>query len=194
MSKSSAKTLMKTNKILSENVATVKKVKSKETTKAHQLFEAIAKGLVKDSSTKAKAQHEIYCRGLINKLFADLKLEIVAADAVKIDKITQLETKLNTLTTIVEENTFSLKEKVDKLQHDIQKYVADSGAELTKEREKRSSNTKKLLLHQEKAVVELKELIRVSSEQNKLLVNSLSEDLRLQSTELVTVKENFDNL
>jgi hypothetical protein len=183
--------------LLDSPPAKIKKIKSKEHRESEQLYSSIAKNLVHENSMNSRNEMEIFTRGLINKLFTEFKQEMIVMEVTSSSRMQQMETKITTLSSHIDQSNSALEQKLNKLSDTITKVDTNSKTAFESERSKRLTLTKKIQsdhISDEKAISDLRSEVNASLEQQRKGLTSFGEDLKVQSREVATLKESVDEM
>lgn len=172
----------------------VKKIKSKETRETHHLFENIAKDLIIANFGECKNDLEIFCRGLVNKVFSELRNEIGSIESANAARITNIETKVNAVSTRVDTIVAEQNTKIAKLQEELSRYQTESKESLELERGKRQILTKKVKEGDEKTAEDFKKLYLANKEEQNAQAAQLSNEITNQSKEISKIKDTIEEM
>lgn len=172
----------------------VKKYKSKESRETHHLFENIAKDLIIANFGECKNDLEIFCRGLVNKVFSELRQEIGSIEAANTARISNVESKLTAVSAKVDNVVAEQNIKIAKLQEELGQYRTESKEALEVERGKRQALTKKMQAGDEKRAEDIKKLFLSNKEEQNALAVQISSDVANQAKEISKIKDSIEEM
>lgn len=174
--------------------AKVKKIKSKESRETHNLFENIAKDLIIANFGECKNDLEIFCRGLVNKVFSELRQEIGSIESANAVRISNIESKVNAATTKIDTVVAEQNTKIAKLQEELSRYQTESKEAMEVERGKRQSLTKKMQAGDEKSAEDFKKLFLVNKEEQNATTAQLSTEIANQAKDISKIKDSIEEM
>lgn len=171
-----------------------KKIKSKEEKESRKLFETIASELIEDAKEDIYDELESKCKELVLRSVSELRHEIFTIESSMSNRITQLETKINNLTTAISESKDETKKKFENLQADISTNQQKMHDEVETERNKRILTYKKLQEKLDQHSQTVTTSFQTQKHDTTGALNTLNDDIRLSVKEVASLKEKVDEM
>lgn len=175
-------------------VKKTKKYKSKEEKEIKKTFENIAKKLLAKGLESIREEVEVQIRDSLNRSSSEIRHEVATIESTFSSRLLNLETKMNSLSSRIEETHNENSRKVDQIRQDLTTLTAQATQQIETERAKRLSTAKKLQEKFEQQIEAVQNNISTSKHDATATANALNEDLRLQVKEILGLKEKVDEM
>lgn len=173
---------------------TVKKYRSKEEKDIKKSFETIAKKLLVKGMEDMREELEARFRDTINRTSSEIRHEVSSIENTFSSRLLNLETKVNALSSRIEESHNESTRKIDQLRSDLVALTTQTSQQIETERGKRLVTAKKLQEKFEQQLETIHNNISTTKHDASAAASALNEDLRLQVKEVVSLKEKVDEL
>ncbi|RYG69595.1 hypothetical protein EON64_02330 [archaeon] len=179
---------------LSNLAKAMQKSKVKEEKETLKLLEKISKKVMKESNTTLLSEMEKKCREMVAKGILELKQELLMTENLNSTRISHMEAKLSTLTSKLDDISAEITKSADKISKENLELQNKLKELIEAERLKRITMVKKAQEKNHDHFTSIENSIQAVKGEHMGFIQDIRDDLRLQTKEVVQLKERLDHM
>jgi hypothetical protein len=176
------------------DVAKSVKTRMQQEKEMKKVFENIASKLLSIQRQEMSDELECKCREAVARAMSDLRQEVFSVEAATASRVSNLESKLHTLTMRLDDTQSDINKRLSSVIDDVEHSRKEWKLALESERNKRLTSLKKFGDQHEQSFGALQHVVETNRKDAMTIINSLSEDIRVFAKEVAVVKDKQEDM